>query len=67
MRCESCDALRWYGAQLQPIHAYDRNGNLYVAYYLCEACAEQRMIAFHCPEDGEHYAPTMHPPHMRRQ
>ena len=60
MRCDSCHALRWYGAPLQQFSLVeDRRAHV---YHLCEVCAEARMIAFHHFADDGDYAPRMHPP-----
>ena len=66
MRCDSCNALRWYGAQLEPVKVLEYPGPIERTYFICAVCAEDRKIAL-WPEDWGPYQPTMHPPHYSRQ
>ena len=68
MRCDGCDALRWYG---RPLHAErvmaatDDGGYCEAIVHLCEVCVQAYVIAYSA--DREPYLPTMHAPHRIMQ
>jgi len=66
MRCDGCDALRWYGLPLHREKALCWPGPHERLIWLSEVCNEERTAAL-WPETRPAYVPKMHPPHRLKQ